>query len=83
MSLSVASWFQSLPLPRFTPGSNLNPCPEFGVHYTEEQGHPPHQDLSEDSEHSEEQIQDAWFANLATRGDPILLDRAEEVPSRP
>ena len=45
---------------------------------TEERGLPPHLYLPEDDERSQEQVQDAWFASLVTRNDPMLCDRAEE-----
>lgn len=45
---------------------------------TEEQGQPPHIDMPEGDERSQEQRQDAWFARLVSRKDPMLRDRAEE-----
>lgn len=50
----------------------------INVIQTEESGQPPHISLSSDGEHSEEQLQDAWFSSLAARNDAKLRDFAEE-----
>ena len=45
----------------------------------EEMGHPPAVSLPEDEdERSQEQVQDAWFADLVGRNDAVLKDLAEE-----
>jgi tetratricopeptide (TPR) repeat protein len=45
---------------------------------TEERGQPPHLDMPEGDERSQEQAQDAWFASLVSRNDLMLRDLAEE-----
>lgn len=45
---------------------------------TEERGQPPHVDMPEGDERSQEQAQDAWFTSLVSRNDLILRDLAEE-----
>jgi tetratricopeptide (TPR) repeat protein len=45
---------------------------------TEERRQPPHVDIPESDELSQEQVQDAWFASLVGRNDLILRDLAEE-----
>ncbi|QFY41207.1 hypothetical protein F6R98_00095 [Candidatus Methylospira mobilis] len=50
----------------------------INVILTEEQGEPPRQHFPAEDDRSEEQRQDAWFAHLVAREDPLLRDLAEE-----